>query len=194
VRAGARQSSRCTVSQEPASHHETERPIPRAVRRSISCWPRALCGQQLLAVAGTVCTSQHAERVLSFRPRKSSPMHQARTTDAGPELTLTVAIVSAEVWTPAREALPQHWSSTGNRQTSPPHRGGKIPIFRRGTFQGFGSGSERSGDRTRSIYIKIKSKHHARNREKPYPVRLQGLFLPNSNGSNLIHQWIKFDP
>ena len=42
-------------------------------------------------------------------------MHQARTTDAGPELTLPVAIVSAEVWATAREALPQHQTSTGNR-------------------------------------------------------------------------------
>lgn len=103
MRAGARQSSRCTVSQEPASHHETERPIPRAVRRSISCWPRALCGQQLLAVAGTVCTSQHSERVLGFLLRQPSPLRLARTADAGPELTLPVAIVSAEVGpTPAK--------------------------------------------------------------------------------------------
>lgn len=65
-------------------------------------------------------------------------MHQARTTDAGPELTLPVAIVSAEVWATAREALPQHQTSTDNRQT-PPHRGGEIPIF----WEGFSRGQDR---------------------------------------------------
>lgn len=57
------------------------------VRTVDSCWPRALGGQQLLAVTGRSALNSHAVRVLSFRPRRSAPLLRAHTAYAGPELS-----------------------------------------------------------------------------------------------------------
>ena len=75
-RSGARKSSRCTVRQEPASHHGTNRLIRGTVRRSTTVGnavPFRGC-PQLLAGGRLGALSSHAVRVLRFRPRRPSPL------------------------------------------------------------------------------------------------------------------------
>ena len=92
-RSGARKSSRCTVRQEPASHHGTNRLIRGTVRRSTTVGnavPFRGC-PQLLAGGRLGALSSHAVRVLRFRPRRPSTLHEACTAYAGPELSQTAS-------------------------------------------------------------------------------------------------------
>ena len=75
-RSGARKSSRCTVSQEPAGPHGTNGLIRGTVRRSTAVGnavPFRGC-PQLLAGGRLGALSSHAVRVLRFRPRRPSPL------------------------------------------------------------------------------------------------------------------------
>ena len=92
-RTGARWSSRCTVSQEPAGPHGTNGLIRGTVRRSTAVGnavPFRGC-PQLLAGGRPGALSSHAVRVLRFRPRRPSPLHEACTANAGPELPQTAS-------------------------------------------------------------------------------------------------------
>ena len=86
-RSGARKSSRCTVSQEPASHHGTNRLIRGTVRRSTAVGRVPLAVNNCWPALGRCALSSHAVRVLRFRPRRPHPMLRARTANAGPELS-----------------------------------------------------------------------------------------------------------
>ena len=76
-RSGARKSSRCTVSQEPASHHGTNRLIRGTVRRSTAVGRVPLAVNNCWPALGRCALSSHAVRVLCFRLRCPPPMHQA---------------------------------------------------------------------------------------------------------------------
>ena len=98
-RSGARKSSRCTVRQEPASHHGINGLILCTVRRSTAVGnavPSRGC-PQLLTGSRQGVQSSHFVRVLCFRPRRPYPLLFASTANAGPELTLTVACAGAGV-------------------------------------------------------------------------------------------------
>lgn len=121
-RSGARKSSRCTVRQEPASHHGTNRLIRGTVRRSTAVGnavPFRGC-PQLLAGGRTVGTSLQPCAGPGFRPRRPFPLHLTNTADAGPELTQTVACAGAGVLDDSCGALPEHQAGPGQRS---------VPVF-----------------------------------------------------------------
>lgn len=88
-RSGARKSSRCTVRQEPASHHGINGLILCTVRRSTAVGnavPSRGC-PQLLTGSRQGVQSSHFVRVLCFLPRRPYPLLFASTANAGPELS-----------------------------------------------------------------------------------------------------------
>ena len=97
-RSGARKSSRCTVRQEPASHHGTNGLILRTVRRSTAVGnavPSAL--STAVGRRPTGCT-ELARCAGPALPASTAPSSaQSSHGSAGPELTQTVACAGAGV-------------------------------------------------------------------------------------------------
>ena len=116
-RSGARKSSRCTVRQEPASHHGTNRLIRGTVRRSTTVGnavPFRGC-PQLLAGGRLGALSSHAVRVLRFRPRRPPPLLRAHTAVRVLSSRRPLRALVQECWTTSRGALPEHRARPGQR-------------------------------------------------------------------------------